>query len=52
MEENIFTEIMNLIERKTDMPRLSKDIEDWIKEDEENEKIYEIYIKASNAREI
>ena len=52
MEENIFIQIMELIENKTDMPRLEKDIEDWLQEDRENTAIYEIYKLASNAREI
>lgn len=52
MERNIFTEIMNLIERNTDIPLLEKDIEEWILEDEENKEIYEIYKKASDARNL
>lgn len=52
MEENIFIQIMELIENKTDMPRLEKDIEDWLQKDRENKAIYEIYKLASNTREI
>lgn len=52
MKENIFTQIMNLIERNTDIPLLEKDLEDWLLEEEENKKIYEIYKKASDARDL
>ena len=52
MEENIFTVIMNLIEKSTDMPILQVDIEEWIQDDEENKTIYEIYSLASKARQL
>lgn len=52
MEQNIFTEIMNLIEEKTDMPILKVDINDWLEEDNENKTIYEIYEIASKARNL
>lgn len=52
MEQNIFTEIMNLIEEKTDMPILKVDINDWLEEDDENKIIYEIYEMASKARNL
>ena len=52
MEQNIFTEIMNLIEEKTDIPVLKVDIEDWLEEDNENKEIYEIYEIASKARNL
>lgn len=52
MEDDIFKKIMNLIEIETKMPRLEKDVEQWIKEKEKNRSIYEIYKLASNARKI
>lgn len=52
MQQNIFTQIMNLIETNTDIPRLEKDIEEWTQEEKENVTIYEIYKLASKAREI
>lgn len=52
MEQSIFTEIMNLIEEKTDMPILKIDIEDWLEEDNKNKEIYEIYEIASKARKL
>ena len=52
MEENIFLEIMSLIERKTDIPMLEKDIKSWLTKDDKNKSIYEIYVKASKARNI
>lgn len=52
MQQNIFTQIMNLIETNTDIPRLEKDIEEWTQEEKENLTIYEIYKTASKARKI
>lgn len=52
MKPNIFTEIMNLIERNTDMPRIESGIEEWLKKDEDNKNIYEIYKLASIARKL
>lgn len=52
VETNIFTEIMNLIEKNTNIPMLEKDIAKWILEDKNNKYIYEIYKIASKAREI
>lgn len=49
---DIFTELMNLIEKRTDIPRLEADIEDWLKESDRNKSIYEIYRLASEAREM
>ena len=49
--EEIFTEIMNLIEQKTDMPLLEKDIEEWLEEDKENIAIFTIYNIASKSRD-
>lgn len=50
--DNIFIKIMNLIEKDTKMPRLDKDIEQWLNENEQNKNIYEIYKIASKARKI
>lgn len=52
MEENIFTKIMNLIETEIKMPCLEKDISEWLKENEDNKSVYEIYKIASKARKI
>lgn len=49
---NIFTEIMNLIEKNTDMPLLEEDIQDWIEEEKENKNIYKIYKIASDSRNL
>ena len=52
MQNNrIFTQIMNLIERNTDMPRLASNIDEWL-EDNDNRNIYAIYQMASNSRKI
>lgn len=50
MQKDIFVEIMNLIEKNTDMPLLLRDIPEWSKNDEKNQKIYKIYVYASRAR--
>ena len=52
MEQNIFTKIMNLIERETDIPNLEQSIDSWLKKDAKNENIYKIYMLASNSREL
>lgn len=49
---NIFTKIMDLIEKETDMPLLERDLDKWIKAREDNEEIYHIYMTASNARDL
>ncbi|MCI9245618.1 MAG: hypothetical protein HFJ30_00450 [Clostridia bacterium] len=49
---NIFIKIMNLIETETKIPRLEKDIGQWLKENEHNRSVYEIYKIASKARKI
>lgn len=52
MENDIFIKIMNLIETDTKIPRLEKDVIEWLEESEQNKSIYEIYKLASNARKI
>lgn len=52
MDNEIFTEIMNLIESKTDMPLTILNLRNWIKNSEKNKKIYEIYTMASDARDL
>lgn len=52
MEDDIFKKIMNLIETETKMPRLEKDIPEWLEENEHNRSVYEIYKLASGARKI
>lgn len=52
MEQNIFTKIMNLIERETGIPSLEQNIAEWLKKDTGNENIYKIYVLASNSREL
>lgn len=49
---DIFTKIMDLIEKETDMPLLQKDIEDWICKSKRNANIYAIYSIASNSRKL
>lgn len=51
-ECNVFTEIMELIEKRTNIPTLEKDLENWLFEKEENKKIYQIYRLASELREL
>lgn len=51
-KSNIFGEIMNLIEKNTDIPLLAKDVEKWLKEEKENADIYNIYKIASSARNL
>lgn len=50
MKENIFLQIMNLIEKETDMPLLEKALKEWLEEKTENEAIYEIYRLTSKNR--
>lgn len=50
--DNIFIKIMNLIETEIRMPRLERDVEQWLKENEQNFNIYKIYKIASKARKI
>ena len=52
MEQNIFTKIMNLIERETDIPNLEQNTAEWLKKDAKNENIYKIYMLASSSREL
>lgn len=47
---NLFVEIMNLIEKNTDMPLIGKDITKWQGSSEKNKKIFEIYSIASYSR--
>lgn len=49
---NIFTKIMDLIEKETDIPILEKDLNNWLVEKPRNQKIYEIYITASKNRKL
>lgn len=51
-KENIFVEIMNLIENNTDMPLQQTFVDDWIQEEKGNKTIYEIYKLASDARNL
>ena len=51
-KSNIFSEIMNLIEKNTDIPILKEDLEKWLKEEKENADIYNIYKIASSARNL
>lgn len=48
-EKNIFTQIMELIEKNTDMPLLANHIDEWL-ENEDNRNIYSIYQIASISR--
>lgn len=50
--EQIFTKIMELIEKETDMPMFEKDVENWLAKNKENEKIYELYKQASMSRNL
>lgn len=50
--EQIFTKIMELIEKETDMPMFEKDIENWLAKDKNNEKIYLLYKQASLSRNL
>jgi len=50
MGDIIFTKIMDLIEKETDMPLLQKNLENWLDKNDINKDIYEIYEKASKAR--
>lgn len=52
MNKDIFLEIMDLIEKETDMPLLEKGITDWLAKEPRNEAIYDIYRKASKSREL
>lgn len=52
MEENIFTEIMNLIEKNTDIPLTANELEEWLHQKKSNENIYEIYAIASTSRNL
>ena len=49
---DIFTKIMNLIEKNTDIPMLEKDVGEWLNKNKKNQKILEIYKLASNARDL
>ncbi|MBR3002897.1 MAG: hypothetical protein IKF38_05000 [Clostridia bacterium] len=49
---NIFTKIMDLIEKETDIPLLEKDLLNWLAEKPRNQAIYEIYKKSSKSREL
>ena len=49
---NIFTKIMDLIEKETDIPIVSKRLNNWLAESPRNQKIYEIYMTASKNREL
>ena len=49
---NIFTKIMDLIEKETDMPLIEKDLNKWLVEEPRNHIIYEIYKNASKNREL
>lgn len=49
---NIFTKIMDLIEKETNIPLLEKDLNNWLAEEPRNQVIYEIYKKASHSREL
>lgn len=49
---NIFVEIMNLIEKNTDIPLLERDLENWLLKENSNNNIYEIYKLASNSRNL
>lgn len=49
---DIFVEIMNLIEKNTDMPLMEKDTTKWQENSERNKKIFEIYSIASYARDL
>ena len=49
---NVFVQIMNLIEKNTDIPGLMQDIAKWQGNSERNKKIFEIYSIASYAREL
>lgn len=49
---DIFVEIMDLIEKNTDMPLMEKAIEKWQGSSERNKKIFEIYSIASYARDL
>ena len=50
MNDEIFVEIMNLIEQKSDIPKTTLNLQNWLEESEQNNKIYEIYTIASKAR--
>ena len=49
---NVFTKIMDLIEKETDIPLLEKDLINWLADSPRNQKIYEIYMAASKNREL
>ena len=50
---NVFVEIMNLIEKNTDMPLTAgEELKEYIEKNKKNEAICEIYKLASIARDL
>lgn len=44
---DIFLEMIDLIEKRTDLPILERELENWLRKSDKNKAIYEIYELAS-----